>query len=38
MPKKPKLNAKHIGSKTKKYGKYNLIGSPKKIIKLPKFK
>ena len=28
--KKPKLNIKYIGGKTKKYYKYNLTGLPKK--------
>ena len=37
-PKKLKPNAEYIGGKTKKYRKYNLIGWPKKIIKLPKSK
>ena len=37
-PKKPKLNIEYIGGKTKKYYKYNLTGSPKKIIKLPEAK
>ena len=38
MPKKPKLNIEHIGSKTKKCHKRDLTGSPKKIIKSPKAK
>ena len=36
--KKPKLNIERIGGKTKKYYKYNLTSSPKKIIKLPEAK
>ena len=36
--KKPKLNIECIGSKTKKYYKYNLINLPIKTIKLPKAK
>jgi len=38
MLKNPKLNIEYIGSKTKKYHKYNLTSLPKKIIKLPKAK
>ena len=37
-PKKPKLNIECINNKTKKHYKYNLIGSPIKIIKSPKAK
>jgi hypothetical protein len=37
-PKKPKLNAEHIGGKTKKRRKRDLISLPKKIVKLPKAK
>ena len=36
--KKLKLNIERISSKTKKCYKYDLIGSPIKIIKLPKAK
>ena len=36
--KKLKLNIERIGSKTKKYYKYNLTGSPQKIIKLSEVK
>jgi len=36
--KKPKLNIECTDGKTKKYREYNLIGLPKKIIKLPKAK
>ena len=36
--KKLKLNIERIGSKTKKRYKHDLIGSPIKIIKLPKAK
>ena len=38
MLKKPKLNIECIDGKTKKRREYNLTGSPKKIIKLPKAK
>jgi hypothetical protein len=38
MLKKPKLNIERIGSKTKKRRKRDLIGLPKKSIKLPKAK
>ena len=38
MPKKPKLNIKCIGGKTKKYYKRDSIGLLKKTIKLPKAK
>ena len=38
MLKKLKLNIECIGSKTKKYYKYNLISLPKKLIKLPELK
>ena len=35
---KPMLNIECIGGKTKKYHKYNLTNSPKKLIKSPKAK
>jgi len=38
MLKKPKLNIKRIGGKTKKCYKRDLIGLPIKIIKSPKAK
>ena len=36
MLKKLQPNIEYINSKTKKYYKYNLIGLPKKTVKLPK--
>ena len=38
MLKKLKLNIERIGGKTKKHRKRDLIGLPKKLIKLPKAK